>query len=265
MTLTPKNWKSFQHYKDRSPAWIKLHKGLLDDFAYSRLPLASRALAPMLWLLASEYEEGAITASLEEIAYRLHISEKDLTDALTPLIDSGFFLASETLAEPEQPAIPEREDIGKRNIEKIDAEADASGAAAPLDPAVPEREYFLRGRVVLGEGAGALIAKLLKSKGGNVALARAAIEQASQKQKPAEYIGAIIRGPPMVRPQTAHQQERQTGREILDDIGEFISRSGSEDNPGILRHDPGDGPKSLRGRSGGDLVELSAASPRSRG
>jgi len=114
MSLTPKNWKSFQHYKDRSPAWIKLHKGLLDDFAFSRLPLASRALAPMLWLLASEYEDGTITASMEEVAFRLHLSPADLHAALSPLIDSGFFVTSEPLAEPEQTSIPERENIDKR-------------------------------------------------------------------------------------------------------------------------------------------------------
>jgi hypothetical protein len=91
MILTPKNWKSFQHYKDRSPPWIKLHKGLLDDFEYSRLPAASRALAPMLWLLASEYQDGSINCSMEQMAYRLHMSVDMLVDCLTPLIDAGFF------------------------------------------------------------------------------------------------------------------------------------------------------------------------------
>lgn len=80
---------------------------------------------------------------------------------------------------PSQPVIPE---------------AKASGASAPPDPTIPERDYFLRGREVLGKGAGGLIAKLLKAKGMNVALARAAIEQASTKQNPAEYIAAAIRG-----------------------------------------------------------------------
>jgi hypothetical protein len=125
MSLTPKNWKSFQHYKERTPAWIKLHKGLLTDFAFNRLPLASRALAPMLWLLASEYEDGEITASMDEIAFRLHVSVSDLQSALKPLVDSGFFVASETLAEPERDAIPEKrreEDIEKRTREEKEKE-----------------------------------------------------------------------------------------------------------------------------------------------
>lgn len=60
MKLIPRRWSDFQHYKDRRPPWIKLHKALLDDREYQRLPLASRALAPMLWLLASESKDGVL-------------------------------------------------------------------------------------------------------------------------------------------------------------------------------------------------------------
>jgi hypothetical protein len=114
MILTPKNWKSFQHYKDRSPAWIKLHKGLLDDFDFACLPVASRALAPCLWLLASEYEDGQINMSLDALAFRLRMTRGDLADALNPLIESEFFDASEPLAESKQDACLEKEDIEKR-------------------------------------------------------------------------------------------------------------------------------------------------------
>jgi hypothetical protein len=58
----------------------------------------------------------------------------------------------------------------------------------------PEGELFRRGREVLGKQAGGLISKLLTAKQKNVALARAAIEQASTKSDPREYIGGIIRG-----------------------------------------------------------------------
>jgi hypothetical protein len=86
-----------------------------------------------------------------------------------------------------------REGEGEREV----SEANASGADAPPDPAIPEREYFLRGREVLGKGAGAMIANLLKAKGKNVPLARAALEQASTKQNPMEFVAAICRGPSM--------------------------------------------------------------------
>lgn len=67
---------------------------------------------------------------------------------------------------------------------------DAAGAAPD-----PEVELFRRGREVLGKQAGGLISKLLAAKQRNIALARAAIEQASTKSDPREYIAAIIRGP----------------------------------------------------------------------
>ena len=44
--MKPKNWSHFQHYKDRCPPWIKLHKELLNDRAFMTLPTASKALAP---------------------------------------------------------------------------------------------------------------------------------------------------------------------------------------------------------------------------
>ena len=56
MKITPRNWARFQHYNTRRPPWIKLHRGLLDDYQFHTLPLASKALAPLLWLLASEHK-----------------------------------------------------------------------------------------------------------------------------------------------------------------------------------------------------------------
>lgn len=100
MKLIPKNWVNFQHYKHRSPPWIKLHKNLLDDMVFQRLPLASKALAPMLWLLASESSDGVISKTTEEIAFRLRMDEKEVFSAIKPLIDCGFFIdADNVLAE----------------------------------------------------------------------------------------------------------------------------------------------------------------------
>lgn len=61
-------------------------------------------------------------------------------------------------------------------------------------PAAPEVDLFRRGKEVLGKDAGGLIAKLLTAKQKNIALARAAIEQASTKSDPREYVGRIING-----------------------------------------------------------------------
>ncbi len=133
MILTPKSWNEFQHYKDREPSWIKLHKNLLTNYEFICLPVASKALAPMLWLLASEYKDGIIDASLDKIAFRLSMTRGDLADALSPLIESGFFDASEALAECQQDACLEKEDIDKRNIDKRERREDTREVALSDD------------------------------------------------------------------------------------------------------------------------------------
>src|SRR5512139_3348117 len=134
MTLTPKNWSEFQHYKDRKPAWIKLHRSLLDDYEFACLPLASRALAPLLWLLASEYEDGEITCNDEALAFRLRMSLKDLRIALNPLIEHGFFTSdSVPLADCKQVASLEKEKETQVKTEKniVDLEFEKFKRAYP--------------------------------------------------------------------------------------------------------------------------------------
>ncbi len=95
--------------------------------------------------------------------------------------------------------------------------ADARGmrddecADAICDPSIAEQDYFTRGKALLGKNAGGLLAKLKAAKGGNVALARAALETASTKENPHEYIGAIVRGPREAERQTSHRIPAQTG------------------------------------------------------
>lgn len=119
MLLQPKNWAVFQHYKDRCPPWIKLHRDLLNNREFICLPIASKALAPMLWLLASEAKNGVFDASVEELTFRLRITEKEYGDGIRPLIDKGFFIISSgVLAERYQGAIPETEGETKKEKEK---------------------------------------------------------------------------------------------------------------------------------------------------
>jgi len=119
MHLIPKKWADFQHYKDRCPPWIKLHRDLLNDREFMRLPLASKALAPLLWLLASESKDGSFDASLDELEFRLRLSKSDIQVGLKSLIDNGFFIDASTLLAPRLPdATPEREGETKKEREK---------------------------------------------------------------------------------------------------------------------------------------------------
>ena len=134
MQLQPKNWDVFQHYKDRCPPWIKLHRDLLNNRDYICLPLASKALAPLLWLLASESKDGVFDASTEELVFRLRMTESEVIDGVKPLIDKGFFvIASGVLAERKQVAIPEREGETETEKEKeTKREKKATVVACPL-------------------------------------------------------------------------------------------------------------------------------------
>jgi hypothetical protein len=110
MKFTVKNWAEFQHYKDRSPPWVKLHKSLLDDYDFQCLPVASRALAPMLWLLASENMDGIIDCDTKRLAFRLRALEKEIKEGLEPLIRQGFLIPdSGVLAECQRVAVSETE------------------------------------------------------------------------------------------------------------------------------------------------------------
>jgi hypothetical protein len=110
MTLIPKNWASHQHYKNRLPPWIKLHRELLNDRDFMCLPLASKAIAPLLWLLASESETGQFSGDIQELSFRLRMTEKEIEEGLKPLINKGFFVGDSTvLADCQQLATPETE------------------------------------------------------------------------------------------------------------------------------------------------------------
>jgi hypothetical protein len=84
-----------------------------------RLPIASKAIAPMLWLLASESKDGVFDGSLDELVFRLHITEKEYQAGVKPLIDNDFFnVVSGVLAERLQTAIPETETETETKKEK---------------------------------------------------------------------------------------------------------------------------------------------------
>ena len=139
MILKVKDWADFQHYKHRSPPWIKLHRTILDNYDFHRLPDASRALAPCLWLLASEHQDGEIDADIPKLAYRLRKSDEWVENALKPLIEAGFFIvASGALADCKQDAMPEKSrDRGRVETETETEQRQKGGA-----------EYAFAGRVI---------------------------------------------------------------------------------------------------------------------
>lgn len=134
-----RNWTEFQHYKDRSPPWIKLQKSLLDNYEFACLPIASKALAPLLWLLASESTDGTVRIDHDWLAFRLRWSVDDVMDGVKPLIDNGFLeTASTPLASRYQDACLEGEAETEADIPV--ANATGSGSDGTLPAAVDEME-----------------------------------------------------------------------------------------------------------------------------
>jgi hypothetical protein len=130
MALTVRNWSKFQHYKARRPPWIKLHRDLLENRSFLELPVASRALAPLLWLLASESEDGSLPDSPKDLAWRLRCSEAEIVSGINPLI-AGEFLSGVLL--PASVALAAR---GQHADSETEGETETEGEErkAPAEP-----------------------------------------------------------------------------------------------------------------------------------
>jgi hypothetical protein len=123
-----KNWATFQHYQSgknsKSPEWIKLYRGLLDDIEWHELePVAAKTLVS-LWLLASE--NGGALPSIKVISFRLRMSEKQINSVLSQLphwletCPSDVLGQSYTLPRPEEEEEIE-EESKKENKKEIGA------------------------------------------------------------------------------------------------------------------------------------------------
>lgn len=88
-----KNWNKFQHFKDRRPPWIKLHREILDQRDIMMISDRSFKILTCLWLLASEDEsKDGNLPSVPDIAFRLRMSEDDILTSiqeLTPWVENG--------------------------------------------------------------------------------------------------------------------------------------------------------------------------------
>jgi hypothetical protein len=81
-----KNWKKFQHFKDRRPPWIKLHREILEQRDINAISDKSFRVLVLLWLLASEDEDkNGNLPEMEDIAFRLRMKEKEITQSLQEL------------------------------------------------------------------------------------------------------------------------------------------------------------------------------------
>jgi hypothetical protein len=99
--LIVKNWEKFQHYHDRNPPWIKLHRALLDDYEFSCLNDVNKAHLMLIWLFASQ-NDGRIPEDAKFLQRKLSLERPP---NLQFLIDHGLLIpergASTAIQSPE--------------------------------------------------------------------------------------------------------------------------------------------------------------------
>lgn len=116
MVWAIKNWKQFQHFKDRTPPWVKLYRDILDDPDWHSLSGDVAKTLVMLWVIASEDEtKQGLLPNIKKLAFRLRISEKSLQSIMSQLSHWLIQLDITPISERYQSDAPETE--GEREKE----------------------------------------------------------------------------------------------------------------------------------------------------
>lgn len=137
--LAVKHFDDLQHYKDRSPPWIKLYNRLLDDYAFLSLSEVSQRHLMMIWLIASRHD-NRIPYDLAYVTRAIHARGKVDYEAL---LASGFLMIVEdpasTGAAPAASTDPDPQDSGPLAETAHSASNGASGPLAECPPGASPR------------------------------------------------------------------------------------------------------------------------------
>src|SRR5262245_45142952 len=95
--IVVEHWNRYQHYGDRSPAWIKNHLDLLHNDGYLELTPNQRAVLHGLWLLYAS-AHGEVRENTARLSRQLNL--RVMRRTLEALNHAGFirFSASKPLA-----------------------------------------------------------------------------------------------------------------------------------------------------------------------
>lgn len=165
MSLAVRNWAKFQHYKDRSPPWIKLYTELLDDAAFLGLPDAAKGQLCALFLLAAKRgnvlpEKAATLRVLCGCTGKFYLSELIAGGWLVSVSasdgDSGSASSGDS-TKPSTPASPSRASARSRELELERETTPPTPARAAFFAAMPNLQRAgWRGTLAMWEdGAGA--------------------------------------------------------------------------------------------------------------
>ncbi len=116
-----KNWRKFQHFKDRKPPWIKLYRDILDDIRWHELdPFGAKNLI-MLWLIASEY--GGTLPEAKTLCFRLRLNPNQLESVFYKLSHWIEPIDTAEISTRHQEATPETE---RETETELETEAEAA-------------------------------------------------------------------------------------------------------------------------------------------
>ncbi len=94
-------WRDFQHYKGRSPTWLKLHRTMLDNQRWRLLSPAGAKLLVDLWMVAAEGDRnGRIEHASAWLAWRLRLASRRLEPRLQELVTGGWIRELNGAASP---------------------------------------------------------------------------------------------------------------------------------------------------------------------
>ena len=129
--LSVPDWDEKQHYKDRSPPWIKLQNDLLENYDFECLQDASKAHLICIWLLASR-TGNRINADPKWIQRKIGANSKVDIDEL---IAAGFLQLNQPLQDAERDAstslakcLPRERGEGEREESRSERAQDQIGA-----------------------------------------------------------------------------------------------------------------------------------------
>lgn len=93
--LSIRNWKRYQHYKERRPPWIKFYVDILDDEELLELPAWTQLLWDRLLLLAAK-KDNAIPKNSEWICSRTGIPLEACSEGIDQLLKGRWLLETRT-------------------------------------------------------------------------------------------------------------------------------------------------------------------------
>ena len=151
--LSVKNFERYQHYKKRSPPWIKLYYDILNDPDFLALDAVQRGHY-LTFLLVASRQNNLIPNDPIYIQLTMRLTYKP---DLTPLINAGFLIASRklrtstmiapckqnALSETETETETEKKEREEKRERESERERDATQKKNAAHPKLVDEEFLL--------------------------------------------------------------------------------------------------------------------------